>query len=91
MAKNTLDKCRSGKDFRHYAEHHENCRETRQSGSHFIVKGTKPGSAIIPVHNGDLGTGIRQKIIKSLLAIGLGILVPIAFCQLSSLISIIQI
>lgn len=67
----SIDKCKSGDDFRKYVENHPNCKETRQNGSHFIAKGKAPGIVVIPVHSQDLPTGTRRSIIKMLKGIGL--------------------
>ena len=64
-----LDACRSGKDFIGYAKKHGG--EIRNGhGSHQIVKGPK-GAAVVPFHNKDLGKGLRVKLVKSFIAIGL--------------------
>ena len=65
----SLKQCKSGKEFISYASTHgANVRNGH--GSHFVVS-TKKGSVTVPVHgNSDLGTGLRCKIIKLLLAIG---------------------
>ena len=71
MAKN-LDSCRSGKDFLGYAESHG--AEVRNGhGSHFVVS-TSEGKCVVPVHPGELGKGLRCKIIKLFVLIGLGLL-----------------
>jgi len=73
--KQTLDDCRSGKDFARYVEHHPAAHDIRQSGSHECVKGPKPGTAVFPVHDGDMPNGTRKSVIKMLILIGLGILI----------------
>ena len=75
----TLDECKSGRDFRQYVEHHPNLTSERQSGSHLCVKGTQPGTAVIPVHDGDMPNGTRRSVIKMLLLIGLGIFIMVCF------------
>lgn len=76
MGKRRLDKCKSGKDFVKYAECHENYRGGRQKGSHRIVKGIKPGIAVIPVHsNKDLPTGTRKSVVKMLISIGITLII----------------
>lgn len=88
MSKQTLNDCKSGRDFARYVEHNPDARDLRQNGSHLCCKGPKPGTAVIPVHNGDLPTGTRRSILKMLAAIGLGLfivcpaialLVPVTF------------
>ena len=72
MCKKNLDACRSGKDFVEYAEvHGADVRPAK--GSHFVVK-TEHGQCAVPVHNGDLGKGLRCNIFKTFLAIGLTVL-----------------
>lgn len=68
---NSLDKCKSGKDFISYAETHgASVRNGR--GSHFMVT-TERGGVVVPYHaSHDLGTGLRHKIVKAFIAIGLG-------------------
>jgi len=72
----TLEECKKGTDFKHYVEHNPHTREMRQTGSsHLCVKGDKPGTAVIPVHNKELPTGTRKSVIRMLIAIGLGVLI----------------
>jgi predicted RNA binding protein YcfA (HicA-like mRNA interferase family) len=72
MAKK-LDACRSGNDFVRYARN-RGAQVSNGKGSHMKVS-TGKGTCVVPVHNGDLGTGIRCKIIKLFMAIGLGAIV----------------
>jgi predicted RNA binding protein YcfA (HicA-like mRNA interferase family) len=85
MSKN-LDKCRSGRDFVNYVENHPAAHDIRQSGSHFMAKGPRPGLVVIPVHNGDLPPGTRRSILRMLALIGLAA-VPLA-CLVIRLLSI---
>jgi hypothetical protein len=71
MAKK-LEKLKKGSEFVHYAEHHPATRSTRQCGSHVTVH-TDKGMAVVPNHNKDLGTGLRSKLLKTFVIIGLGI------------------
>jgi predicted RNA binding protein YcfA (HicA-like mRNA interferase family) len=71
MCKKNLDDCRSGHDLVDYSQHHGATVEPGK-GSHTKVK-TPRGTAIIPNHRGDLGTGIRCKLIKQLMVL-LGLL-----------------
>jgi predicted RNA binding protein YcfA (HicA-like mRNA interferase family) len=73
----TLDDCKSGKDFARYVEHNPLAHDIRQSGSHMCVKGPKPGTAVIPVHDCDLPPGTRKSVIKMLILIGLGVLLVV--------------
>ena len=72
MSKKTIEELRSGKEFVNHALHHQNLIDYRQRGSHFIGE-TEKGMVVIPNHDKDLGIGIRKAIIKTMLAIGLGI------------------
>ena len=83
MAKD-LDNCRSGKDFVGYAQRRG--AEVRNGrGSHFVVS-TERGQCAVPVHPGDLGKGLRCKIVKTFILIGLGLMAPLA-CLMASLFS----
>lgn len=75
MTKKTLEACRKGKEFvdlsiARGADVRNGC------GSHFVVS-TPKGQCVIPVHNGDLGKGLRCKIIKTLALILAVILITI--------------
>jgi predicted RNA binding protein YcfA (HicA-like mRNA interferase family) len=75
----TIEQCRSGKEFVGYAETHG--AEVRNGhGSHFVVS-TEKGQCVVPVHPGELGKGLRCKIVKLFLLIGLALL--LAACVLS--------
>ncbi len=68
MGKVSLDKCRSGGDFIAYAM--KRGAEIRNGkGSHVIVK-TQKGMCVVPIHR-ELGYGLRMKIIKTFIYIGL--------------------
>jgi len=69
----TIDDCKSGRDFAQYVGKHPAAHDIRQSGSHMCVKGSRPGTAVFPVHDGDMPGGTRKSVIKMLLLIGLGI------------------
>lgn len=77
MCKNQINQCRSGKDFIRYAEKHGAIVQPA-AGSHFKIK-TDNGMCIVPCHNEDLGIGLRSKIIKLFLAIGLTIFIGWCF------------
>ena len=67
--KANLEQLRKGSEFIGYARQHG--AEVRPGhGSHNIVR-TEKGMAVVPVHAGDLGKGLRCKIVKAFLAIGL--------------------
>lgn len=64
-----LEQLRSGQEFVRYAE--QRGAELRNGkGSHCIVS-TKRGSAVVPRHSSDLGKGLRSKIIKQFMAMGI--------------------
>ena len=82
MSSKHLDTCRTGSEFISYAERHG--AEIRNGkGSHFVVS-TPKGQTGVPVHPGDLGKGLRCKIVKLFVLIGLG-LMPVA-CLIAALI-----
>lgn len=73
MSRKTLEQCKSGKDFISYATTH-GATVRNGNGSHFMVT-TERGGVVVPYHaNNDLGTGLRHKIIKAFLTIGISIL-----------------
>ncbi len=72
MPKN-LNQLRKGKEFVSHAEK-KGAEIRRGKGSHVVIK-YKGESFVVPEHNTDLGTGLRAKIIKWFIAIGLGILI----------------
>ena len=72
MPKN-LRQLRKGKEFVDWAEK-KGAKVRPGKGSHKIAE-FKNESFSIPQHNDDLGKGLRSKIIKWFIAIGLGILV----------------
>jgi predicted RNA binding protein YcfA (HicA-like mRNA interferase family) len=72
MPKN-LNQLRSGKEFVNYAEK-KGAKIRQGKGSHTIVE-YEGQNFVIPVHSGDLGKGLRHKIIKWFVAVGLGIFV----------------
>jgi predicted RNA binding protein YcfA (HicA-like mRNA interferase family) len=74
MPKN-LNQLRSGKEFVNYAEK-KGAKIRQGKGSHTIVE-YEGQSFVIPVHTGDLGKGLRHKIIKWFVAVGLGLFVLI--------------
>lgn len=72
MPKN-LNQFRKGKEFISHAER-KGAKIRPGKGSHTVVE-YNGQSFVIPEHNKDLGTGLRHKIIKWFIAIGLGILI----------------
>jgi len=71
MGKKRLEKCRRGTDFVNYAAR-KGAEIRNGKGSHHIIK-TELGMCVVPVHNKDLGKGLRTKIFKTFVAIGLSI------------------
>ena len=79
MSRKTLNECKTGRDFNTYVGNDPRTVEIRPCGSHVMVKGPKPGTAVFPYHGNDqLQLGTLKNVIKMLIAIGLGILVLIA-------------
>lgn len=73
MSHKTLEQCHSGKDFIDYAKTH-GANVRNGNGSHFMVT-TAKGGVCVPYHaNNDLGTGLRHKIIKAFISIGILVL-----------------
>jgi len=67
--KDTIHQCKTPREIISYAESHGG-QIVSQSGSHVKVRGPV-GSVIIPNHPGDLATGTRCSIIKTLFRIGI--------------------
>lgn len=73
MSRKALDQCHSGKEFIDYAKTH-GANVRNGNGSHCMVT-TDKGGVCVPYHaNHDLGTGLRRKIIKAFISIGILIL-----------------
>lgn len=67
-----LTRCSNYREFRSYAEKHNG--EIREGKEHTIVS-TPKGSAALPRHGShDYGTGLKHKLIKAFLAIGITVL-----------------
>ena len=75
MSQQDLGKSRKGKQFVVHAEKKQKFQRVdfRQSGTSHMVVTTDRGSAVVPVHSKDLGKGLRAKLIKAFIAIGLGL------------------
>lgn len=69
MSKKSLDQCREGKDFIEYAETHGAAQVRNGKGDHFVVYGPK-GQVVVPACH-ELGKGLRHKVIKTMIAIGI--------------------
>ena len=81
MAKKSLYDCRHGKDFAQYAETH-GAKEIRPGkGDHVIIKGER-GMVVVPVAH-ELGKGLRSKVIKTMIAIGISATLFFLFLMLS--------
>jgi len=80
MAKKRIEACRSGKDFLKFAQR-AGADIRNGKGSHCVVR-TERGSTVVPVHNQDLGKGLRSKLIKTFVVIGLAV-VPLVCLLLS--------
>lgn len=75
MGRKTLSECKTGSHLYSYVEHHPMTKDIRRCGSHVMVKGPKPGTAVFPDHGSEqLQQGTLKSVIKMLIAIGLGIL-----------------
>lgn len=73
----SLQACRSGKDFLRLAETAERngkCKIRNGKGSHAVIT-TEQGAVVIPRHNDDLGIGLRKKLCKWFVILGLALLV----------------
>lgn len=70
--KKDLEALRNGDELVRYAIQH-GAKARNGKGSHVIVS-TDRGACVVPVHAGDLGKGLRLKIVKVFLAIGLAAL-----------------
>jgi predicted RNA binding protein YcfA (HicA-like mRNA interferase family) len=80
----SLQQLRNGREFIHYAETH-GAQLRNGKGSHVIVS-TPKGQTVVPHHNQDLGPGLRHKLVKLYIAIGLSVLtLAILACSIGSL------
>lgn len=77
MTKKRLDQCRTGKEFMQYAQTH-GAKTEWGKGDHVKIFGPH-GQTVVPVVH-ELGKGLRHKVIKQLLAIGLPLTVFLLFC-----------
>ena len=76
--RHTLNKipARNGHLLKQYCVHDERCIEIRENGDHVIARGPK-GSVVFP--DREMGTGLWHVVLKSLIAIGLGVLALLIF------------
>jgi len=73
MCKKNLRSCRTSRDFIGWVRHKKG--EIIPSGDGVKIYGTKPGYAELHAnHTRELATGTRATLIKTLIAIGLGVL-----------------
>lgn len=89
MAKKPLNDCRTCGDFDRVIRSSGVPYQERQNGtSHKVYKFPEHGRSVpIPQHRGDIPTGTRKSIIKSLLIVGLGMFFPVGICMLSYLVT----
>lgn len=76
MSKKDIRTFRRGTEFVQYIKHHPHTVDYRQTGSHFVGE-TKRGIVVVPNKSDELGKGLREKIVKIMFSIGLGIAVLI--------------
>jgi predicted RNA binding protein YcfA (HicA-like mRNA interferase family) len=76
MSAKQLDTCRSGEEFIRYACAHGAVVD-HGKGSHFKVMNER-GMCVVPKHPGDLGKGLRCKIVKLFTAMGLALFLALA-------------
>lgn len=63
---------RKGKEFIKLAENSPKVKSLRQNGSHVIITCDNGESVVVPDHNcHDLGTGLRMKLIKRFIQLGI--------------------
>ena len=74
---NDIAQCKTASEIIRYAEHHGGYVD-RQTGSHVMVKGPSGGLCSVPRHPGEMPTGTRFNVLKTLRAIG--IIVFLMFC-----------
>lgn len=79
MSKKNLRDCRHGKDFVAYASTHGATEIRPGKGDHTVVK-TERGMVVVPVGH-ELGIGLRSKVIKTMLAIGITIFLLVYFAS----------
>lgn len=87
MAKKSLSDCRTCKDFDRAIRSSGIDYVERQNGSsHRVYKFPEKGVSVpIPQHRGEIPNGTRRSIVKMLALVGLGSVVWIALCQVSSM------
>lgn len=89
MAKKlNLSDCRTSSDFDRVIRKSGQQYVERQNGtSHKVYKFVEKGVSVpVPQHRGEIPTGTRRSIAKMLALIGLGAILWIGVCQISSLI-----
>lgn len=91
MAKKlNLTDCRTSKDYDRVIRRSGQDYVERQNGtSHKVYKFVQKGVSVpIPQHSGEIPPGTRRSIAKMLALVGLGAVLWIGVCQISSLIGI---
>lgn len=79
MGKKSLQQCKNHREFSKYAK--RNGAFIEHGRRHDLAK-TSKGHCALPRHNGDYGKGLRSAIIKTMIAIGLGLFVFAYFAHL---------
>jgi len=88
MAKKlSISDCRTSSDFDRVIRRSGQQYVERQNGtSHKVYKFVEKGVSVpVPQHRGEIPTGTRRSIAKMLALVGLGIVVLIAICQVTSI------
>lgn len=82
----SINDCRTAADFDRVISRSGLNYSKRQNGSsHRIYRFTESGRSVpIPQHTGDLPTGTRHSIIKSLVLVGLAVVFPFILCNAST-------
>lgn len=76
MSKSSVNDCHKGDELVRYAVSH-GAEELRQTGSHVILRLPNGETEVIPNRNKDLGTGLRAKVIKHLIAAGITLVIAL--------------
>lgn len=86
--KRSLDGCRTSRDFDRLINSSGVHFTERQNGtSHKVYKFVDQGVSVpVPQHRGEIPTGTRRSIAKMLALVGIGGIVWIALCQVSSIV-----
>lgn len=87
----SLNNCHTAADFDRLIAASGVAYNERQNGSsHRVYKFPESGVSVpIPQHRGDIPTGTRRSIIKSLALAGLAVVLPFILCNVSSLLGMV--